>query len=818
MKIRYFILLCSLLNSFFLSGQTLPGRLDSIGQKISGSLTEYQKRYPQEKIYIHTDQNVYLGGQTIWYKAYAMAYGKPSQLSKILYARLYDANGKLIEQDKLPLKSSTGFGNITLPDALPTGWYQLQAFTAWMLNFDKDGFYHKSIYIQNIHDQDNPILTPPTAKKYHINFFPEGGDLVDGNICNIAFKANDENGLPVNVFGDLVDNFKKVIGKLITVHDGMGSFEVETYSNMSYTAQVHFPDGSVQNIALHKVKNTGIGIRVTTAPDNGLEVRMAYADQQQPYMDILIEAVQNNGIGACYPMRLSRGVNAFDIKTDIFSTGILCLTVFDDMGLPEAERLVFINNNDGLNLSLIKDTLSFTPKSKNVFTLNLKDNKNLPVKANLSVSVSDEEMGSEPEDNICSHFLMSSELRGYIYHPAYYFTNNSDTLRQQLDLVMLTNGWRHFKWDTILNGGHKPLKYAVEKTQLITGKILNYHSKDNLKVKLMVINQDSSKNMVIVEPDSTGGFVLRDYNHQGTAKLYYEVINEKNRTQAAKIIFDKPRIDTAILRADTLNVAGKINPFVNNTHLDSAAKEYYTLFPSKGTLLKTVNIKEQALSPTELLIKNHVQRLSTDNVYTLDLVNNAFLPSTNIIDYIQGRFPGLQIYFDDSNGTVRFIYHGVNTIIPKDSANYDPPYFYIDEASATISEVQTIPLTDVALIQFAPPPVYFAPLNGGNQGALLIYLKKYGDEKKVNSNNAFDQFAFDSYSVTREFPEPDYNMARSNPIPDYRSTLYWNHDMVPDDKGNIKIHFYNSDKAKKYRVIVQAMDTDGRLGYLNEEL
>jgi hypothetical protein len=451
MKIRYFILLYSLLNSFFVSGQTIPDRLDSTGQKISGSLTEYQKRYPQEKVYIHTDQNVYLGGQAIWYKAYAMAYGKPSQLSKILYTRLYDANGKLIARNKLPLKNSTGFGNITLPDSLPTGWYQLQAFTAWMLNFDKDGFYHKSIYIQNIHDKSNRILAPPKAKKYHINFFPEGGDLVDGSICNIAFKATDENGLPVNITGDLVDSNKRIIGKLITVHDGMGSFKLETYSSVSYSAQVHFPDGSVQNIALPKVKNTGIGIRITSVSDNGLEVRMAYADQRQPYMDILIEAVQNNGISACYPMRLSRGVNAFELKTDIFSTGILCLTVFDTMGLPEAERIVFINNNDRLNLSLIKDTLSFTPKSKNVFTLNLKDNKNMPVKATLSLSVTDEEMGSEPEDNICSHFLMSSELRGYVYHPAYYFTNNSDTLRQQLDLVMLTNGWRHFKWDTILN-------------------------------------------------------------------------------------------------------------------------------------------------------------------------------------------------------------------------------------------------------------------------------------------------------------------------------------------------------------------------------
>ncbi|MDB5143316.1 MAG: hypothetical protein JWQ66_2029, partial [Mucilaginibacter sp.] len=505
-QLRCIFLLSALLNSLFLGAQTISPGLDSIGQKITGSLTDYSKKYPQEKIFIHTDQNVYLNGQTVWYKAYVLAYGSPSTLSKIVYVRLSDANGKIIKEDKLPVKNSTAYGNINLPDSLASGWYQLHAFTAWMLNFDHEDFYHQNIYIQNVHDNATPAIITSAVKTYHLDLFPEGGDLVDGNLCNIAFKATDEHGMPIKVYGDVLDNNKKPIAKLITLHDGMGSFELEASTGSNYFAKVHFPDSSVQNIALPRVKKTGINMRVNASPANELEMKITYTDPHLDYKDVVIEAVQDNGIIGGYPVKLKHGINILRLKKTDFSTGILRLTIFDESGIPGAERLVFINNNDEFKLSLTKNTVSFDPKSKNVFTLNLKDSKDQPVKANLSVSVTDAAVGTEPGENITSYFLMSSELRRYINQPGYYFKDNSDTLQKQLDLVMLTNGWRHFKWDTVLKARPNVLKYFVESSQMIAGQIENYHDKDNLKIKLMITNADSSKKIVLVTPDSTGCF------------------------------------------------------------------------------------------------------------------------------------------------------------------------------------------------------------------------------------------------------------------------------------------------------------------------
>jgi hypothetical protein len=126
-------------------------------------------------------------------------------------------------------------------------------------------------------------------------------------------------------------------------------------------------------------------------------------------------------------------------------------------------------------------------------------------------------------------------------------------------------------------------------------------------------------------------------------------------------------------------------------------------------------------------------------------------------------------------------------------------------------------LQDIALIRYAPPPAWFAHGGGGFIGAILVYTKTYGDDKGTNNRRAFNKYTFNGYSVTREFPLPDYSITRQKQVTDHRTTLYWNHDLNTGKQGDFKIRFYNSDKAKKYRIVVQGMDADGRMGYLSEE-
>ncbi|HTD99924.1 MAG TPA: hypothetical protein VK668_11605 [Mucilaginibacter sp.] len=795
--------------------------IDTLETRIKTSLADHYKKYPQEKIFLHTDKGIYISGQIIWYKDYITAYGKPSQLSKIMYVQLTDEKGNVIIKNKLPLKDGLSHGNINLPDNLPTGWYQLRSFTTWMLNFGEDGFYHQQIYIQNRTDNAEKIAGKK-SDQYHITFFPEGGDLVEGNLCNIAFKATDGSGLPVKIDGEVLDNTQKVIAKLATVHDGMGLFRVEGYAGKKNKAIVHFPDNSVQDVELPEFKKAGITMQVNNSSVEQIGIKISFTNELQQSRNVVIAAFQNNGLINTYPLQLNRGINNFRIKKSDFATGILRLTLFTASGLPQAERLVFINKNDQLQLALNADTLSHQPKSRSVFKLSSKAGQGAFAPGHFSVSVTDADMVDDNlEDHIYASLLLTSELKGSIYHPAYYFKNNSDTLQSQLDLVMLTNGWRHFKWDTVLNNKPVAIKYPVEKSQFIAGKIIGYHQpagdKDQLKIKLIIANEDSSKYIGFVTPDSTGQFILKDYNHQGASKLYFEVADVKNHKKQLKVDFMKSLMDTVNLPGDTIANLSETIQTINPALLNNAIHGQNEQLTASGIVLKVVEIKGKKPTPTELLIKRHVNNFQSEPAYTLDLVNNPS-PNIDIVDFMKGRFPGLQIV--GNSGRAFFTYHGSNTLMgTSDSSAVGGaylPYFYMNESHISFDDLQDIQLSNIAMIRFFPPPVWFAPYNGGNVGALVIYTKKQGDDKTpFVSKESFDQYIFNGYSLTREFYSPDYSQ-KTNFQSDSRSTLYWNYDLDTNSSGEVKFHFYNSDKAKKYRVIIQGMDASGRLGYLDE--
>lgn len=811
------VLFCLMLSPWSTHAQNI----DSVNSHVRASLANLYKKYPQEKIFIHTDADLYAGGQTIWYKVYTMAYGKPTGLSRIVYVVLTDSTGKAVLKNKLPMTAGKAHGNLDLPDSLHSGWYQLTAFTAWMMNFDEEGLFHKRIYVQNLSEPFPDAMAAKKESKYHIRFFPEGGDLVEGNLCNIAFKAWDDYGNPVKIEGEVISDGKE-IAKLTTIHDGMGSFTMEGFAVKNYKAIVRLPDQSEQSINLPDFKRKGLVLKVNSLPADVAEVRLSFGSGIDQYRNIVIAAFQDNGTIKTFPLTLNQGINLIQLKKSDFSTGILRLTAFNEQGIPLAERIAFINKDDQLKLSLKASTLSLQPRTKSTFKVTSGLSERQPLAGNFSVAVSDADAvnGSE-DDNIYTSMLMSSELTGKVYHPAYYFQNNSDSLKEQLDLVMLTNGWRHFKWETILNDKPLTLKYFVENTQFIVGKIDHYNEKDKLKVKVIVNNADSTKYISMIEPDTSGRFILKDYNHQGRAEMLYEVVGKKNRKQGAGVKFLNSGIDTGSFWVDTLNCFVQVRPVLKEQFISNAFVVHNDQILAKGIMLKTVSIKAQR-TPLEILVENHVKHLTASKGYDLDLINTPSVSSMTILNYILGKFPGLQIIVKPGP-SYDFVYHGRGSYYTGSKPSLtDPqgssdthPLVYIDEAQATFDELYDIPITEVALIRFIPSPVPFAPLNGGPVGALMIYTKNINDEKR-RSSSVFDVYNFNGYSITREFASPDYGNLKANAKPDTRTTLFWQHDLDTDNFGSAKFHFYNSDKAKHYRVVIQGTDAEGRIGYLSE--
>ena len=242
------------------------------------------------------------------YKAYATAYGQPSQLSKILYVQLTDKTGNKLVKNKLQVKDGTAYmANIDLPANLPTGWYQLTGFTAWITNFGQEGFCHQKIYVRSLADTSSTAQKRSAVAKYHITFFPEGGDPIEGALNNIAFKATDDNDMPVMVKGIIQDNNSKAIVNLVTQHDGMGVFTMEGYAGRAYNANVQFPDGSTQKVALPIFKKAGIVMQVNALTASEVEIKIAFAGDARGYHNVLMAAFQNNGLINTYPLKLRPG-------------------------------------------------------------------------------------------------------------------------------------------------------------------------------------------------------------------------------------------------------------------------------------------------------------------------------------------------------------------------------------------------------------------------------------------------------------------------------------------------------------------------------
>jgi hypothetical protein len=788
----------------YIKAQTLPN--DTSALNIKNSLLNYYKTYPREKIFIHTNAQVYYSGQTIWYKVYALAFGKASAISKILYVQLFDTTGHIIVQNKLPLNEGIAHGNIDLPAKLPTGWYQLRSFTAWMMNFPTEDFFNSRIYIKNTADSAAVAQPVEKASKYLIKFYPEGGDPVEGNASVIAFKATGTNYSPAKVYGKVIDEAGQKVADILGVHDGMGEFEMEGFAGHIYKAIVHFPDSSIQKVNLPMFKAEGVEMKVNNAAPDHITMKLTYSGSKEKYSHINLVAFQNTGTIITYPLKLGRGINVFNINKNLFTTGMVRLSIFDGSNVPLAERMVFVNNHDMANIKLVADTLSFDAKGKNTIAIQAKNGGGDPIKGNFSVSVRDYKTTDEEDafaDNICSSFLVSSELRGSLYHPGYYFQSGADSLQDQLDLVMLTNGWRHFSWDTLLNASPKKLKYVPERSQYIAGQII---SKDKIigeKIKLIIINQDSSKYIGYITPDSLGRFILRNYEHRGVSQLFVETVDSKNHIKkvVTKLLNNFP---DSLKNQMPEHFSEKYIPqsIFSNLGTDNVFNA------TDGRMLQTIVVKGKKLSPTDEVINKHVSPLyHSIQEYTLDLVTNP-APDISLIDYLKGRFPGLQVYTDGD--TVRFVYRSTSTIMAQPE-----PYIYLNENQTIFANVRDINLHNVALIRFMPPPVGFAPYNGGNVGALMIYTKKGTDElATIESDEKFDKYTFNGYTITREFASPDYSIAANKNVADIRTTLYWQPELKTDATGHASFNFYNSDHTNGYVIIIQVMDSEGHTGCL----
>jgi hypothetical protein len=781
--------------------------LISRAQMVDSMMNIYSEKFPQEKVYMQFDKKAYNPGDRIWYKAYVFTGFDPSPFSKNLYAELYDAYGNLILRNTAPIIESAAIGNFDLPSSFEGTRIRIRAYTSWMLNFDTSFIYTKDLrIIGSLQDSSTHVKPSPVS----LHFFPEGGELVSGIENNIAFKASDSFDIPHKISGILYDQTGKALLNFNSTHDGMGNFILIPDKSDVFYAVWKEDKGLEHRTELPSVRTSGIVLRVLNT-NQKLIFNVARPVESTAYQQVIVIAHMNQQMVYKATVNLKENnASGGSIPTQQLPTGILQITVFDINEAPLAERVCFVNNNNySFDGKVTISAKSFQKRGRNSVDVEITDTS----KTKLAVAITDAEVdGNRPwDDNIISSLLLTGDLHGYVKDPYYYFQNNSDSLVRQLDLVMLTHGWRRFKWENLVKGKIPVIKYPIENYISINAEVMGVpssHISRDESLNVVFQTKGAGTSMLTVPYQNNSKFSLSGLIFYDTAKAFYMFNTNRGLSNEAAIIF----------KNGTYAGVRKLKPFdmtmpVWSPDDSSLIRKSRQVFQEISRLngqdkkiqnLEVVTVRRRIKSDKEKLDEQYSSGLfSGGNASIFDLVNDPFASSSlDIFTYLQGKVAGLQI----------------NTSGPTPSLSWrgSQPGLFLNEIQSDPSTIKTIPITDIAMIKvFSPGSA--GGMSNSSGGVISIYTKKGADKKPDPNIKGLDMVRLLGYNVQREFYSPDYLINPEPESDDTRTTLYWNPNLKTS-RGNrrISIPFYNSDVTHRFRIILEGFNDDGKLIHLEK--
>lgn len=451
----------------------------------------------QEKVYVHTDNTCYFIGDTLWFKAYVLRADdlRPTDMSRLLYVELLSPDGLVVERQRI-IVSDHGYtcGQFVLQDSLYSGYYELRAYTRWMLNFnvthrhytrdDRHLFYNNQMAADFFREWDGlfsrviPVYSKPEnlgdydgkymyerpkqdvvrqpKEKLQVSFYPEGGQLVKGLASRVAFEVTDQYGQAVSISGDLTDGTS-----ISTTYMGRGVFRLSGSQVSEKTAlKARFSwRGKNYTFNLPKIQPEGVVLRLDK---QSAELKATPAYQGKP---VGLVVLCRGKLVHFEKLMLESGPTVVDLSSYSLPTGINEVLVFDEARNVLVSRLFFVNNHD-LALSAQVNTggkSDFDPYEAIPLTVTLEDGSAAPC-FSLSVRDAHTDDATYNDGNMLTEMLLSSDLKGFVAHPAYYFESDDEEHQSRLDLLMMVQGWRRYK-------PVKILRYEPEKSLTVEGSV-----------------------------------------------------------------------------------------------------------------------------------------------------------------------------------------------------------------------------------------------------------------------------------------------------------------------------------------------------------
>lgn len=764
-------------------------------------LNIYEEQFPAEKMHIHFDRTIYNTGETIFYKLYVLSGSEWTTLSKNVYVVWYDTSGNFIKQTVAPLFQSSAKGSFDVPSNYKGDFVRVKAFTRWMLNDDSAFLYERNIPINSGASTKTKISTPKTR----VEVFPEGGVLVNSLNSKIAFKATNGSGVPVFIKGFLLNDKNKVLDTIKVMHDGMGLLQLKPMDGEKYQLNWTDENGQKGITQIAPAKSEGVILKVSMDNEKAYAQVERTLDVPQNFKQMKLLVHQNQHLLYTVDFKgEERQVQRAGLPIDELPTGIVQFSLFTKDWLPIAERIVLVNNRlHEFNAKLTVGIANLSKRGKNVIEVLVSDTS----ASNMSLSITDASIVMPEQQTIYSDFLLSNEIRGKIFQPAYYFSSDADSVAAHLDLVMLTNGWRKFDWDKIKAGTLPILKFPRETDFMkISGKVFGSTStkiSSDLLLNLVIAGKDSSKKFAFIPILKDGSFEDKSIFYYDTSRIFYSFNGNNKLTNITQVHFENGLLKQEFKKINLGNLG------MQNNWSDSMARaklNFYLLEQEKlkkqmaSATLQEVIVKTKAKSPLQVLDEKYASGMFTGFDGTaFDLTNDpSATGSVNILQYLQGKVAGLQISVSGAQASASW--RGSNTD------------FFLNEISTPLDMIMQLPISDIAYVKAIRPP-FFGSLGGGSGGAVAVYTKK-GKNTKGGSDNSkgMENTVLGGYSVFKEFYNPNYENPTGNFDADTRTTLYWNPYVLTNKRSpRVKIEFYNNDSSKKLQIVLEGINSNGKL-------
>lgn len=751
----------------------------------------YRINNPSEKLYVHTDQDLYLTGETLWFKIYYVdgAVHQPGDISKVGYVEILDGANRPVIQTKIALKNGQGNGMLFLPATINTGNYRLRAYTQWMKNFEPEFYFHKNIGIVNTFRKlDEQKETAEEAQKINAQFFPEGGELVAGLKSRVAFQITDINGKGLQSEGFLLNAGNDTLASLKPHKFGIGSFSFTPEDGNSYHAVISPTPGSAQTFNLPVPRTQGYVMEVRDSTDLiTIHVSSSAPENQVKTIYYFIHARQiiaASGMRQWAGQKTSLLVNKKDLND-----GISHITIFDEYLKPVCERLFFKQPEKKLELDVQTSQSEYGLRRKVSINLSAGTDSTSYVGATLSIAVvKSDSLQNNLSGNIFNYLWLSSDLKGEVESPAYYADANSLEVKEALDNLMLTHGWRRFQWPDVMNVKNAKPKYLPEyRGHLIRGTVLNENGQPASGIGTYLSSPSKIIQLYTARSKANGEVQFEMKDFWGPKKVIVQTNTSQDSTYQIRLSNPFSELYTS---AGTPELMLK-PPVASNLLKRSVAMQVQDIYYGE----RSVRFAHNAVDSSTFYGK-------ADQIYFLDDYTRFTVMEEVMREYVQG------VMVRKRRDGFHFLV--LNNV--RKSLFQDDPLILLD--GMPIFDVDRIMEFDplkIKKIDVLTGRYYLGPLHFPG---VVSYSTYTGDLAGFNLDPKSMSLNYDGLQRQRVFYSPEYETQkqRDSRMPDRRHLLYWNPQVTLDADGKKQLEFFTSDLTGNFTIVVEGLNKNGYSG------